>query len=467
MTVRVPSGRPPFARGQPGGSGAPIIGAAVFQGLHPGHLVNAEHGAAWGRVEIEVADLGHFLPKVRVGAVQPAPYQMRPHGALREDPLHGRPADRRHDPAGGRLLSHLLEGPRDRDVPGLPTAVRPGVLLPDRLTRQRDDLAASDRAELQGMTTARQIAEPLEALAEESPSPAFDAPHGDSQAARDLTRASAFGARQNDPRPGGGALSTGRRSYSEGQCCGFLGRQLERQRRPTTSRRGTHLGDLPYRNVSEMYSVFSRRYERTGPLALPCHGPGWPVRVTDPQPPADPHLSEKALNGKRPRDELAVEPQARAVGVDSVHGELHRRRREPRGELRQACQSGPAGPPKVEFLTAPPETRHVVGCQRPWTHRAHLPAKDVDELGHLVEAGGAEEEPSHARVPAITHGSELQNLERPASISDALLTKEHGQAIIDQYCRRNERHCRREHQQSHHGPRYIEHPPPAPRPPAH
>ena len=234
-----------------------MIGEAVFQGLHPGHLVNAEHGAAGGRGEIEVADLGHFLPKVRVGAVQPSPDQMRPHGALREDPLHGRPADRRHDPAGSRLLSHLLEGPRDRDVPGLPAAVRPGVLLPDRLTRQRDDLTASDRAERQGMTTARQIAEPLEALAEESSSPAFDAPPGDSQAPRNLTRASAFGARHDDPRPGGVALRAGRRSYSEGQFCGFLGRQLERQRRPTTSRRGTHLDELPYRNLSEMYSAFS------------------------------------------------------------------------------------------------------------------------------------------------------------------------------------------------------------------
>src|SRR5439155_1256771 len=82
------------------------------------------------------------LPKLRVGAVQPSPHQMRPHVALREDPLHGRPADRRHDPVGGGLLSHLLDGPRDRDVLGLPAAVRPGVLLPDRLTRQRDDLAA-------------------------------------------------------------------------------------------------------------------------------------------------------------------------------------------------------------------------------------------------------------------------------------------------------------------------------------
>jgi hypothetical protein len=61
---------------------------------------------------------------------------MRPDGALREDPLHGRLADRRHDPAGDRLLAHVLEGPRDREVLGLPAAVVPGVLLPDRLTGQ-------------------------------------------------------------------------------------------------------------------------------------------------------------------------------------------------------------------------------------------------------------------------------------------------------------------------------------------
>ena len=241
-----------------------MIGEAVFQGLHPGHLVNAEHGAAGGRGEIEVADLGHFLPKVRVGAVQPSPDQMRPHGALREDPLHGRPADRRHHPAGSRLLSHLLEGPRDRDVPGLPAAVRPGVLLPDRLTRQRDDLTASDRAERQGMTTARQIAEPLEALAEESSSPAFDAPPGDSQAPRNLTRASAFGAR-HDTAPGRRALRAGRRRTrkassvaSSGVSSSASGGRPRRAEVPTSTNYRT--------GISPKLQCFFRRHERTRPL---------------------------------------------------------------------------------------------------------------------------------------------------------------------------------------------------------
>jgi hypothetical protein len=134
---------------------------------------------------------------------------------------------------------------------------RYGILLPDRLACQRDDLAAGHRAKRQGMATAREIPEPFEALAQESPPPPLDAPDRDSQTSRDLPRASAVGACQDDPRPGGITLGAGRRTYPEGQFGGFLGRQLERQRRPTTSRRGLHLGELPYRNISEMYSAFS------------------------------------------------------------------------------------------------------------------------------------------------------------------------------------------------------------------
>jgi hypothetical protein len=213
-----------------------MVGEAVFQGLHAGHLVNAEDGAAWGRAEIEVADRGPLLPKLRIGAVQPSPHQMRAHGALGQDPLHGRPADRRDDPASDGRLSHVLDGPRDGEVLRFPAAVRPGILLPDRLARQRDDLAAGYRAERQGMATARESPEPFEALAQESPPPALDAPDRDSQTSRDLSRASAVGACQDDPRPGGITLGAGRRTYPEGQFGGFLGRQLERQRRPPPSR---------------------------------------------------------------------------------------------------------------------------------------------------------------------------------------------------------------------------------------
>ena len=76
-----------------------------------------------------------------------------------------------------------------------------GVLLPDRFTHQGDDLAAGDRLERRGMAPAREIPEAFEALAQESPAPAFAAPDGTAQARRDLTRAPAFGARQNDSRP--------------------------------------------------------------------------------------------------------------------------------------------------------------------------------------------------------------------------------------------------------------------------
>src|ERR1700674_3514405 len=55
----------PFpARTAAGPARPPVVGEAMFQGLHSGHLVNAEHGAARGRVEIEGAALGHLLPKL-------------------------------------------------------------------------------------------------------------------------------------------------------------------------------------------------------------------------------------------------------------------------------------------------------------------------------------------------------------------------------------------------------------------
>src|SRR6516225_2040548 len=235
----------------------PMIGVAMFQGLHAGHLVHAEHGAARRRVEIEVADLGHLLPELRIGAVEPAPHQMRPDGTLREDPLHGRLADRGHDPAGDRLPAHLLDRPRDRDVLGLSAAVRPGVLLPDRLTGQGDDLAARDGVERRGMAPAREIPEAFEPLTQEPPAPAFDAPDRDAHASRDLACAPAFDTGQDDPRPCGIPLRVGRRAHAEGQFCGLLGRQLEDQWRPSPSCRGPHLSESRYRSISEMYSAFS------------------------------------------------------------------------------------------------------------------------------------------------------------------------------------------------------------------
>jgi hypothetical protein len=234
-----------------------MIGEAVFQGLYAGHLVNAEDGAAVRRGEIEITDLRHLLPKVRVGAVQPSSDQMRPYVALSEDSLHGRLADRRHDAASDGVPSYLLDGPRDRNVLGCPTAVRPGVLLTNRLTGQRDDLAAGHGAEFRSMAVARKISKPLEALPQESASPALDAPNGNPQAIRDLARAATVGARQDDLRPRRVTLCARRRSHSGGQFCGFIRRQLERQRRPSTSRRDTHLGELPYRSLSGMYSAFS------------------------------------------------------------------------------------------------------------------------------------------------------------------------------------------------------------------
>ena len=242
-------------RAATGLAGAPMVREAVFQGLYTGHFVDAEHGAIGWRMETEIADLRHFFPELRVGAVQPAPDQMRPYVALRENPLHARFADRRDDPASDGLLSDLLERPRDRDVLRFPAAVSSGVLLTDRLTGQGNDLAAGDGVELRGVAATRKISKALKTFAQESTAPTLDASDRNAQARGDLLRASAFGARHDDPRPSGVTLSARRRAHPTGQFCGFLGRQLQHQRRSTASRRGFHLSDLPYRHLSEMYSV--------------------------------------------------------------------------------------------------------------------------------------------------------------------------------------------------------------------
>jgi hypothetical protein len=116
------------------------------------------------------------------------------------------------------------------------------------------------------MAASPEIPEALEALAQEPPSPALYSPDGDSQSSGDLTRATPSRARQDDPRPGRVPLGACGCSYTACQLPFLLGRQLEAQRRPSTSRRGTHLGDLHYRNVSEMSSTFFRRHEWIGPL---------------------------------------------------------------------------------------------------------------------------------------------------------------------------------------------------------
>src|SRR3990172_4549732 len=100
-----------------------------------------------------------------------------------------------------RLLSHLLDRPRDRNVFLLPALVLPGVLLTDGLTGQRNDLATGHRAELRRMATSIEISEALEAPAQEPRSPALDSLDGNPQSCPDRAGATPSGAGQDDPSP--------------------------------------------------------------------------------------------------------------------------------------------------------------------------------------------------------------------------------------------------------------------------
>lgn len=116
--------------------------------------------------------------------------------------------------------------------------------------------------------------------------------------------------------------------------------------------------------------------------------PAWADRVVMPQPPPNPCLAE-GIDSEGPRNELTVEPRAPSSGVDSIHCQRVVIRASP-DELRQPREPRAARPAKVELGPAPAETGDVVGCERPRPDRAHVAAKNVDELRQLIEAcGGA------------------------------------------------------------------------------
>ena len=183
--------------------------------------------------------------------------------------------------------------------------------------------------------------------------------------------------------------------------------------------------------------------------------PTWANRVAMPQPPPDPCLPE-GIDSEGPGNESTVERRAPSSGVDSIHCQGVVIRASP-DELRQPREPGAARPAKVELGPAPAETGDVVGCQRPRPDRAHVAAKNIDELRQLIEARGAEQ-PSHPRDPAGAHRSELQDVERAAPVPDPFLPKDHRPTVIDQHRHRDHRHHRGKHRQSGQGPGQVEHP---------
>jgi hypothetical protein len=183
--------------------------------------------------------------------------------------------------------------------------------------------------------------------------------------------------------------------------------------------------------------------------------PTWANRVVMPQPPPDPCLPE-GIDSEGPGNELTVERRAPSSGVDSIHCQGVVIRASP-DELRQPREPGAARPAKVELGPAPAETGDVVGCKRPRPDRAHVAAKNIDELRQLIEARGAEQ-PSHPCDPAGAHRSELQDVERAALVPDPFLPKDHRPTVIDQHRHRDHRHHRGKHRQSGQGPGQVEHP---------
>src|SRR5207245_5140003 len=85
------------------------------------------------RIEVKVRNLRDFLPKERIGAVDPAAHLVGTKVAIGEDALDRAPAHVLCDAAPDDLLPEILDGPS-----------RSAVAQSHRLTRQGDDFKTDD-----------------------------------------------------------------------------------------------------------------------------------------------------------------------------------------------------------------------------------------------------------------------------------------------------------------------------------
>ena len=179
------------------------------------------------------------------------------------------------------------------------------------------------------------------------------------------------------------------------------------------------------------------------------------VMMPAPQPPLNARLAER-VDGKRPCNESTIAPQAPAIRMDAIEREGPMVLADAR-ELGKASEAGAARPAEVDVRSVPTEAGDIVRGQRPRTDRAHLAAKNVDELRQLVEAGGTKQTP-HPRDPPVAHRSEFENVERPPAVADALLPEQDGAAVVDQHGGGDHRHHRRKYRQACRGPHHVEQP---------
>ncbi len=193
--LELPPSRPPGDRGA--GREAPR------QGLHARFLVDREHHRPRGRMQVQVGDRRHLLPKLGVGTVQPAPHPVRPQLADGQNPLIATPADPRHEVAGCRLLHQRGNRPR-----------RPPVLPLNRLAGQGNQLQAGDWPKLRRGPGPGAIRQPGEPGAPEPGPPAFDGARMDPHVARHGRGTARLRAGQDDPGTHRVALGRGPRSNS-------------------------------------------------------------------------------------------------------------------------------------------------------------------------------------------------------------------------------------------------------------
>jgi hypothetical protein len=110
-------------------------------------------------------------------------------------------------------------------------------------------------------------------------------------------------------------------------------------------------------------------------------------------------------------------------------------------------QSWRHAPPEIARRIRPTEPPNIGLHQRPGPDGAQFPAKHVDELWQLVEAGGAEQ-PADSGHLLIPHRAELEDRERTPSAAEPCLAEQQRPPVGTENRGGNRRHDRREEHQA-------------------
>lgn len=226
------------------------IRKAPFQGLHSSLFVDREHDGFRGRVQVQGGDLRDLFAERGIRAVHPALHAMGAQIALGQHALIAAPTDAVHQPAGLGDLHQVGNGARRA----------PGA-LPDRFTRQSDQLQPGNRAELGRRAGARPVNQAWQTVTLESGAPALHGPrmHAHPVGHRRSTKAARAG--QDNPCPDHIAVETRRHPHAAFQLGALLDVQRDPAARPSAA--GHTLTTSWRRRCPQTFREICSRFLRT------------------------------------------------------------------------------------------------------------------------------------------------------------------------------------------------------------